>query len=559
MAVVYMRKLEQEPETYDKNFTTLTKGVNIKAQDWILNQIGTTKYILEYGCGTGALASKMALKGNNVVAIDKNYLMITHAMESFPPDASENLIYQIGSFSDFPMNPRSKDLVVSTFMLSELRPLEQQMFLRKAWKALKPDGRLIIAAEFVPSGLWKISFKIKRWRYKKKLRRLRLKQTHLLNWFFKYIEPIGFKITAQKNWKHGSIQALELQKIKDDGSNEPGYYRPGLKKFVGIGSQLRIYRCIFTGQVDRVPIEPGIYQSGNPDKNSPIIVTANYDFTYIKVMRDLKGVDAWVLCLDSNGINVWCAARGPDFGNPQLIEAVKATNIQSFTEKRTLILPQLSAGGISVPNLPKGTEEFPFKVVFGPVWSSHLQEYVKNRPARKPDSMKLAKFTPFHRIRAFTTHTTFLFRKLFLIPFLGLIVAFLSLSIIPGLDFINRILWVGELSLWIISTNLLITLLFPLSNFTRKFISKAIFFGVLNTTFLIGLNWFLHGSLMYLVWNSCFYFWIAFFSTMSLSGYSMSTSPREIQTEYPIFTKINSTLLMISAVLLAIGMTFYII
>ena len=552
-----MKKLEQEPESYDENFTSLTKGVNLKAQEWILNQIGTSKTILEYGCGTGALASRMALKGNKVVAIDKNYLMITHAMENFPPDASDNLIYQIGSFSDFSVDPRSKDLVVSTFMLSELRPFEQQEFLRKTWNVLKPGGRLIVAAEFVPSGLWNVIFKIKRWWYKKKLRRLRLKQTHLLNWFFKYIEPIGFRITAQENWKHGSIQALELQKINDNGNDEPGYYKPELKKFTGVSSQLRIYRCIFTGQVDRVPIEPGIYKSGNPDKNSPVIVTANYDFTYIKVMRDLKGVDAWVLCVDSNGINVWCAARGNDFGNFQLIEAVQATNLQGFTEKRTLILPQLSAGGISVPNLPKNSQDFPFKVVFGPVWSKHLQEYIETRPARKSDSMKLAKFTLFHRIRAFTTHTTFLFRKIFIIPFIGLIIAFLSLSLITNLNFINRIVWIGELSLWIISTNLLITVLFPLSNFTRKFISKGSFFGFLNTILLISLNWYLHGSLFYILWNSCFYFWIAFFSTMSLSGYSMATSPREIQGEYPIFTKLNSTLLIISVVLLAIGMIFY--
>lgn len=212
MAVVYMKKLEQEPETYDENFTSLTKGVNLKVQEWILEQIGTSKAILEYGCGTGALASKMALKGNKVVAIDRNYLMITYAMENFPPDASNNLIYQIGSFSDFSVDPRSKDLVVSMFMLSELRPFEQQEFLRKTWNALKPGGRLIVAAEFIPTGLWRVPFKIKRWWYKKKIRRLQLKQTHVLNWFFRYIKPIGFKITDQEKWKHGSIQALELQK-----------------------------------------------------------------------------------------------------------------------------------------------------------------------------------------------------------------------------------------------------------------------------------------------------------------------------------------------------------
>ncbi|GAH31871.1 unnamed protein product, partial [marine sediment metagenome] len=216
-----------------------------------------------------------------------------------PSDLKEGtLLYQTGSFSNMPVEANSQDLVISTFMLSELRPFEQQIFLRKAWNVLKPNGSLIIAAEFVPNGFWKLIFKIKRWRYKKKLRRLKLRSTFLLKWFFNYIEPIGFKINAKKDWKHGTIQALELKKDGDKGINGPGYYQPSPKRFKGVYSQLRIYRCIYTGQIDLVPIDPGIYKSGNPTESSPIIVTANYEFTYIKVMRDLKGIDAWVICVD---------------------------------------------------------------------------------------------------------------------------------------------------------------------------------------------------------------------------------------------------------------------
>ena len=370
MAVVYMRKLEEEPETYDSKFTALTKGVNIEVQNWIIDRVNNSESILEIGCGTGLLASKMALKGNNVLAIDKNFQMINYAMKNYPSELSSGkLLYQTGSFTDLPTSAHSQDTVVSKFMLSELRPLEQQIFLRNVWKVLKPSGRLILAAEFIPSGLWKLLFKVKRWRYKKKLRRLRLKSTYLVKCFLKYLEPIGFKIINNKKWKHGSIQAIELQKIKDNGIRDPGYYRPKLKRFKGIRSQLRIYRSILTGQVDRVPIEPGIYHSGNPDEKSPVIVTANYEFTYIKVMRDLKGLDAWVLCVDSNGINVWCAARGNDFGNMQLLEAIEATDIKNITKKKTLLLPQLSAGGVAIPQLPKNSEEFPFRVKYGPVWS----------------------------------------------------------------------------------------------------------------------------------------------------------------------------------------------
>jgi hypothetical protein len=435
-------------------------------------------------------------------------------------------------------------------MLSELRPLEQQIFLRNTWKVLKPNGRLIIAAEFVPSGFWKLLFKIKRWQYKKKLRRLRLKSTYLVKWFLKYLEPIGFKIINQKKWKHGSIQAIELQKINDTGNSDPGYYRPKLMRFKGIRSQIRIYRSILTGQVDRVPIEPGIYQSGNPDQKSPIIVTANYEFTFIKVMRDLKGLDAWVLSVDSNGINVWCAARGNDFGNIQLLEVIEATDIRNLTEKKTLLLPQLSAGGVAIPQLPKNSEEFPFRVKYGPVWSKYIPQFLNEKPAQKPKKMKLAKFTLFHRIRAGITHTTFLFRKIFLLPLIGLTLLFLALNLF------NKLWWIGQVSLWIVVANFTVALLFPLSIFTRRFIYKGIFFGIINIILLGGLSYLISNSIFTILWYISFYFWVTFFSTMSFSGYTMATSPREIQEEYPIFNLINKILFTLSLILLALGFIF---
>ncbi len=552
MAVVYMRKLEEEPESYDSKFTTLTKGVNLEVQDWVLNHVNSSESILEIGCGTGSLASKVALKGNNVIAIDKNFQMINYAMQNYPNNiSSENLLYQIGSFTDLPVEICSQDVVISTFMLSELRPLEQQILLRNIWRVLKPNGHLILAAEFVPSGFWKLTFKIKRWRYKKKLKRLRLKSTFLVKWFFKYIEPIGFKINSQKKWKYDSIQAIELRKVNDKKNKEPGYYKPEKKRFKGLLSQLRIYRCILTGQVDRVPIEPGIYQSGNPNKMSPIIVTANYEYTYIKVMRDLKGLDAWVLCVDSNGINVWCAARGNDFGNKQLLEVVEATGIKNLTEKKILILPQLSAGGVAIPQLPKKSEKFPFRIKYGPVWSKFIPQFVEDEATRKPEHMKLARFTLFHRIRAGITHTTFLFRKIFLLPLFALIILF------SALNWFYKLWWIGELTLSILCINLVIVLLFPLARFTRRFIFKGIFFGVINIILFGSLSYLIHSSIYYILWHICFYFWITFFSTMSFSGYTMATSQREIQEEYPIFSVINKILFVLSLIFLTLGIIFY--
>lgn len=544
-----MKRLEQEPDTYDENFTSLTKGINLEVFQWILDHLdGKDIEILEVGCGTGRLSASIAKSKRNVIAIDQNIQMINHAMSSYPTDIEGTLLYQIGTFKNLPVKEGSQDLIISTFMLSELRPLEQQIFLRNSWKALKTGGTLMLAAEFMPLGMWKVGFKIKRWRYKKKLRRLRLKATQTVKYFFDYLDPIGFKMVMEKQWKHGSIQVFKLVKT-ENGSTKPGYYRPPNRKFKGVSSQFRIYRCTLTGQVDRVPIQPGIYQAGNPSSNSPIIVTANYDFTYIKLMRDLKGIDAWVLVLDTNGINVWCAARGKDFGNEQLLEAVEATGIQKYVDHKTLILPQLSAGGVAIPNLPKS---FPFKVKYGPVWSKYIPEYLKDKPNKKPNYMRLAKFNLYHRIRAGITHTTFLLRKIFLYP---LIVALLLL--LPTSFWVDKLTWILYFLFWIISSNLLICFLFPISNFTSRFIHKGLLFGIVNA-FIVGLLTLLfHRSFMFMILNLLFIFWISFFSTMSFSGYSMATSPREIQGEYPLFKMLNKIFLTIGIILSILGIIIY--
>ncbi|MHA2036771.1 MAG: methyltransferase domain-containing protein [Promethearchaeota archaeon] len=551
-----MRKLEQEPDTYDEKFTSLTKGVNVKVKDWIMERIGTTDAILEIGCGTGSLAAKMAIKGNAVIAIDKNIQMINTAMKNYPTEKEIELTYQIGTITDMPVEEDSMDITVSTFMLSELGPFEQQIFLRNAWKKLKPNGKLLIGAEFVPSGFWKILFSIKRWWYKKKLRRLRLPSTSRVKWFINYLEPIGFKIVNERKWKHGSIRALELQKVVKEEEFEPGYYRPLPRKFKGFRSQMQIYKCIFTGQADHIPIEPGIYQSGQPNQKSPVIATANYLYTYIRVMRALKGIDAWVLCVDSKGINVWCAARGDNFGNKQLIEAVEASGIEKVTTRKTLILPQLAAGGVAAPLISSEAPNFPFNILYGPVWAKYLPQFLEERPAKKPDKWKLAKFTSSHRLRAFITHTTFLLRKIFIWPTIALLVLLFALSFIHPF-WIGKFWRIGEIWLWIILTNALIMVIFPLANFTRCFIKKGIFFGILNTLLLGGITWFLHGSLYLIFWNVCFYFWLAFFFTMSFSGYSMATSPGEIQEEYPIFRKIHLPLLIIGLVLMLSGIVLF--
>ena len=56
-------------------------------------------------------------------------------------------------------------------------------------------------------------------------------------------------------------------------------------------------------------IDPGLYALGHPDAQAPILVTANYKMSFDYLRQALADRNAWILVLDTKGINVWCAAK----------------------------------------------------------------------------------------------------------------------------------------------------------------------------------------------------------------------------------------------------------
>ena len=94
-------------------------------------------------------------------------------------------------------------------------------------------------------------------------------------------------------------------------------------------------------------IAPGLYCAGTPDDQSPVIVTANYKLTFDAVRKELKSVNAWILVLDTRGINVWCAAGKDLFSTAELIERVQRSDLKKVISHKRLILPQLAATGVA--------------------------------------------------------------------------------------------------------------------------------------------------------------------------------------------------------------------
>lgn len=128
-------------------------------------------------------------------------------------------------------------------------------------------------------------------------------------------------------------------------------------------------------------VTPGLYAVGQPDSATPVYVTSNYKLTFDHVRRALKGLDAWVLVLDTKGVNVWCAAGKGTFSTAELCRQIEATGLSGVVSHRRLILPQLGAVGVAAHEVARNTG---FTVVYGPVRAEDIPAWLK--AGRKKDS-----------------------------------------------------------------------------------------------------------------------------------------------------------------------------
>ncbi len=125
-------------------------------------------------------------------------------------------------------------------------------------------------------------------------------------------------------------------------------------------------------------LEPGLYALGNPTPESPVFVTANYTLSFDALRSSLAGLDGYILVLDTQGINVWCAAGKGTFGTNEIVLRVISTHLGDVVRHRKLILPQLGAPGVAAHEVKKRTG---FWVEYGPVRAADLPEYLNTHKA----------------------------------------------------------------------------------------------------------------------------------------------------------------------------------
>jgi acetyl-CoA decarbonylase/synthase complex subunit gamma len=134
---------------------------------------------------------------------------------------------------------------------------------------------------------------------------------------------------------------------------------------------------IFTDPQRPMTVTEGIFEIGNPDENSPVVVTTNFALTYFIVSGEIESskVPCWLLIKDSEGLSVLTAWAAGKFGGDDVGMFVKKSGIMDKVKHKELIIPGYAAAiaGDVEEELPGWT------ITVGPREAAHLPAFLKTK------------------------------------------------------------------------------------------------------------------------------------------------------------------------------------
>lgn len=133
---------------------------------------------------------------------------------------------------------------------------------------------------------------------------------------------------------------------------------------------------LYTDPRKPVAVEAGLKVFGNPDEDSPVMLTTNYALTYFTVESDIKssGVDGYLVVVDTGGISVESSVAGRYLTAETAAEALKKSEVETKVKHRHLIIPGLAA------RLSGELEEISgWRVLVGPKDSSGIPGFLKEK------------------------------------------------------------------------------------------------------------------------------------------------------------------------------------
>jgi len=132
---------------------------------------------------------------------------------------------------------------------------------------------------------------------------------------------------------------------------------------------------IFTDPQRPMTAEQGIYPIGDPNENSPMLVTCNFSLTYFIVSGEMEGsrVPSWLAVVDTEGLSVLTAWAAGKFTGESVGTALNKMNAGDKVAHKNIVIP-----GYAAAISGELEEEMAgWKILVGPREAAHIPKYLK--------------------------------------------------------------------------------------------------------------------------------------------------------------------------------------
>jgi acetyl-CoA decarbonylase/synthase complex subunit gamma len=133
---------------------------------------------------------------------------------------------------------------------------------------------------------------------------------------------------------------------------------------------------IYTDPRKPVAVEGGLKVFGQPNENSPVLMTTNFALTYFTVASDIEssGVNCYLIVVDTEGLAIDSSVAGRKLTSDKVAETIKQVKIEEKVKHRKLIIPGKAA------RLSGEIQELTgWEVLVGPRDSSEIPKFIQDK------------------------------------------------------------------------------------------------------------------------------------------------------------------------------------
>ncbi|MFH1287968.1 MAG: acetyl-CoA decarbonylase/synthase complex subunit gamma [bacterium] len=133
---------------------------------------------------------------------------------------------------------------------------------------------------------------------------------------------------------------------------------------------------IYTDPQKPMKVEQKIYKIGEPDQNSPIMITTNFSLTYFLVAGEIENskVSAWLAVQDSEGLSVMTAWAAGKFSAGTISNFINTVKASELVNHKKLIIP----GYVSVLSGSLQEKLPDWNIIVGPREANAIPVFFKN-------------------------------------------------------------------------------------------------------------------------------------------------------------------------------------